>query len=137
MSQNLAQVPSISTAPAPHSDCTVLVVDDDDELREALAELLQDEGLEVAMASNGLEALDYLRSHEPPHVMLLDLMMPKMSGPELRAEMLGDESLSGIPVIVLSAAHDGRTQAAALRAAGYFSKPVRLEKLVDAVRAHC
>lgn len=117
--------------------CTVMVVEDDESLREGLAELLRDEGLGVVTAANGLEALAYLRTNAPPAVILLDLMMPEMSGPEFRAEQLGDASLSTIPVIVLSAAHDARKQAAALGAAGYFTKPVRLDKLLDAVRLHC
>lgn len=122
---------------ASRRDCTVLVVDDDDELREGLAEIFQDEGLGVAMAANGAEALTYLRSHDPPQVILLDLMMPEMNGAEFRAEQLGDANLSEIPVILLTAAHDGRKQAAALGAVGHFSKPVKLDKLIHAIRLHC
>lgn len=125
------------TTRCPDPDCSVLVIEDDEMLREGLAELFRDEGMDVATAANGREGLEYLRSNHPPHVILLDLMMPIMSGPEFRAEQLGDATLSAIPVIVLSAAHDARKQAAALGAAGYFTKPIKIEKLVAAVRVHC
>lgn len=125
------------TTRCPDPDCSVLVIEDDEMLREGLAELFRDEGMDVATAANGREGLEYLRSNHAPHVILLDLMMPVMSGPEFRAEQLGDASLSAIPVIVLSAAYDARKQAAALGAAGYFTKPIKIDKLVAAVRVHC
>lgn len=135
--QNPGDVQPVTTSRCESDHCLILVVDDDDDLREGLAEILEDEGLGVATASNGREALVYLRSHEAPAVILLDLMMPVMNGPELRAILLEDTSLSSIPVILLTAAHDGRAQAARLGAAGYFSKPIRFEKLLEAVREHC
>lgn len=115
----------------------VLVVDDDDDLRESLTMLLTLEGFNAEGVSNGREALDYLRTHAPPCVIVLDLMMPVMSGAEFRAEQLRDDTLASIPVLVLSASHDGRQQAEALRAIGYFPKPLPLEAFFESLRAQC
>ena len=135
--QNPGDVQPATRSRCGNDHCLILVVDDDDDLREGLAEILEDEGLGVATASNGREALAYLRSHEAPAVILLDLMMPVMNGPEFRAHQLDDASLSSIPVILLTAAHDGRAQATRLGVAGYFSKPIRFEQLLEALMQHC
>jgi CheY-like chemotaxis protein len=82
--------------------CTVLVVEDDSELREILTSVLEREGHQVLQASNGREALEVLRSNEPA-LVLLDLMMPVMSGPELLEVMLSDARLRRVPVVVVSA----------------------------------
>ncbi len=88
----------------------VLVVDDDDSIREVLAEVLREEGYDVSCAGNGEQALTELREHGNPDLMLLDLMMPVMSGWELlellqsRADLsrhprrgrLGDERARGL-----------------------------------------
>jgi CheY-like chemotaxis protein len=115
----------------------VLVVDDDDDVRESLTALLTLEGFNAEGVCNGCEALDYLRTHAPPCVIVLDLMMPVMSGAEFRAEQLRDDALARIPVLVLSASHDGRQQAETMGASGYFPKPVPLEAFFESVRAHC
>jgi CheY-like chemotaxis protein len=115
----------------------VLVVEDDDDLRESLVELLQLEGFEVSASANGREALERLRAPGRPSAIVLDLMMPVMSGAEFRAEQLRDPALADIPVLLLTAAHDGRRQAEALRVARYFAKPVAVEALLAALREHC
>lgn len=61
----------------------ILLVDDEVQLREAISIFLQEEGFKVAESGDGVEALDYLRLHEPPALVLLDLMMPKMGGQSL------------------------------------------------------
>jgi CheY-like chemotaxis protein len=82
----------------------VLVVDDDRDLRGAIADLLRFEGLEAIEAENGLEALLHLRTATPsPDVVLLDLAMPVMTGWEFREAQLKDERLAKIPVVILSA----------------------------------
>ncbi|HEU4538733.1 MAG TPA: response regulator [Polyangiaceae bacterium] len=116
---------------------TVLVVDDDDDLRESLTALLNLEGFAATGVCNGHEALAYLRAHARPCVIVLDLMMPVMNGAEFRAEQLRDDELAAIPVVVLSASHDGRRQAEALRASGYFPKPLPLEAFFESLRAQC
>src|SRR5215208_1189379 len=65
---------------------TVLVVDDDDSVREYMARVLEDQGYRVLLASNGLEALHLVARHSPAiHLVVSDVLMPIMSGPELAA----------------------------------------------------
>lgn len=120
---------------ATQSSKTVLVVDDDDDLREMVSQMLELEGFTVCAARNGREALDFLRSNPAPSVIVLDLMMPVMSGQEFREEQLRDQALASIPVVLLTAAYDGRGQALAMGAAGYFSKPVEFDAFFAALRA--
>ncbi|MBC7545053.1 MAG: response regulator, partial [Candidatus Sericytochromatia bacterium] len=80
----------------------ILIVEDDIDIRETLAEILADEGYSVASAANGLDAISYLQTEAMPCVILLDLMMPVMSGWEFRAKQQQDPTLAGIPVVVLS-----------------------------------
>lgn len=110
---------------------SVLVVDDERDIREAVSEVLADEGYEVLDAGDGAEALTKSRAHHPD-VILLDLMMPRMNGWEFRAAQMGDPELSGIPVIVLSAL--GRV--AGLEAVEFIQKPFELDRLLTAVRQH-
>jgi CheY-like chemotaxis protein len=87
------------TASAP---LRVLVVDDDDDLREVLREILAARGYRVATASDGREALALLRGGLSPSIILLDLRMPGMSGWQFRREQRRDPELADIPVLVLS-----------------------------------
>jgi DNA-binding response OmpR family regulator len=110
---------------------SVLVVDDETDIREAVAELLAEEGYEVMDAGDGAEALRKARAFHPS-VVLLDLMMPGMNGWEFCAEKKIDPELAQIPVIVLSAL--GRVQG--LEAAEYLQKPFELDDLLNAVKQH-
>jgi CheY-like chemotaxis protein len=111
----------------------VLVVEDHADLREMLAVLLESEGYEVQTAGNGAEALTSL-SEVRPSVILLDLMMPVMSGDEFRQRQLADPRYRDVPVICMSAAHDGRERCERIRATQYFQKPVDFDSLLGAVR---
>ena len=110
---------------------SVLVVDDESDIREAVAEVLADEGYVVHGAGDGAEALRKARAVHPD-IVLLDLMMPGMNGWAFRAAQKGDPELSDIPVVVLSAL--GRV--AGMDAAGFIQKPFDLEELLDVVREH-
>jgi DNA-binding response OmpR family regulator len=110
---------------------SVLIVDDETDIREAVAELLAEEGYEVHDAGDGAEALRKARAFHPD-VVLLDLMMPGMSGWEFCAQRKGDPELERIPIIVLSAL--GRVQG--IDAAGYLQKPFELDELLSAVKEH-
>jgi len=81
---------------------TVLLVDDDDQVREALSDDLAAAGYEVAAAATGEEALRRLRAGPRPCALLLDLLMPGMDGAELLAKVRSEEGLAGLPVIVLT-----------------------------------
>jgi CheY-like chemotaxis protein len=115
----------------------VLIVEDDEDIRELLAEMLQDHGYEVHQASNGAEALDELQKAEKPNVVLLDLMMPIMDGWEFRARMLRDPELVDIPVVVVSGAADLQESVRPLRAARVLTKPVKWPALLETVKACC
>lgn len=115
----------------------VLVVDDDDAVREALEAVLEDAGYTVRSAANGRDALQLLRATDwPPAVILLDLMMPVMSGWEFRAEQQRDPALAPIPVVVLSADRDVKAKAATVDAGDYLLKPVDIDLLVATVAVY-
>ena len=115
----------------------LLVVDDDPGIRESLADLLHDEGYTVMTAVNGKDALVRLRaSSTTPCVILLDLMMPVMSGAEFYDELRNDPSLADIPVVVISADGNGRRKAQAM-ASEFIAKPVKIETVLSAVESHC
>jgi CheY-like chemotaxis protein len=111
-----------------HARARVLVVEDERDIREALAEALSYEGYDVAVASNGREALRALRGGPLPDVILLDLVMPVMSGWEFRQVQVDDPALSGIPVVVVSASDPGAAQPDR-----HLPKPFAIEALFDAV----
>jgi CheY-like chemotaxis protein len=115
----------------------LLVVDDDPGIRESLADLLHDEGYTVMTAINGQDALTRLRaSHATPCVILLDLMMPVMSGSEFYDELRNDPALAGIPVVVISADGNGPRKAKAM-SSEFIAKPVKIETVLHAVSNHC
>ncbi|HEX6835893.1 MAG TPA: response regulator [Polyangia bacterium] len=116
---------------------TVLLVEDDEDIRASVGEILREEGFEVVGASDGDDALRYLRSAaEPPRLILLDLMMPVMDGWGFRAAQLADERLAKIPVVILSAATDVRQHAERLRVDDYLVKPLDVPQLLHAVERH-
>ena len=102
----------------------VLIIDDDAAFRDALSELIADEGLSTVVASNGRQALDMLASGLRPIAILLDMMMPVMDGPAFRAAQLASDEARSIPVAVMSAS--GRSSQEILTAFGdveYIPKP--------------
>jgi CheY-like chemotaxis protein len=115
----------------------ILIVDDDKDIRDSVAEVLEDEGYHVSHASNGAEALSRLRAAGVPCVIILDLMMPIMDGWQFRTEQLQDPQLSDIPVIVLSADGNARQKAVTMKALAGLTKPVRLEQLLSVVQEVC
>jgi CheY-like chemotaxis protein len=115
----------------------VLVVEDDHDLREALCSVLEGEGYSAAGFANGLEALEYLRRSEPPRLVLLDLMMPVMSGWEFREEQMKDSRLSPIPVVILSANVKADIFGASMGVAKTIRKPLSVDELVRVVAKYC
>jgi CheY-like chemotaxis protein len=112
------------------------VVEDDREQRETLCAMLDFEGFGHAEASNGREALDYLEKSGAPCVVLLDLDMPEMNGWDFRAKQLADESLSHIPVVVVTANDQGLSQRFP-GAAGFLWKPLTFEKVAAVLDRMC
>jgi CheY-like chemotaxis protein len=113
----------------------VLVVEDDDDMRDNLAALLRSDGYAVVTADNGREAFDWLRASDClPDLILLDLLMPIMNGWEFRMEQVQDALLAEIPVLVLSSEADVRGEATALRVETCVSKPIDAYALLAEVR---
>ena len=113
---------------------TILIVDDDSDVRRALTELLEDEGYAVAGAANGRAALEMIRGGIRPSIILLDLMMPGMNGWDFRSAQLRDPELSAVPVVVVTAS--GFNQDAIRTELGSIelvSKPIQPTKLLDLI----
>ena len=108
----------------------VLIVDDERDIAETMAELLGYEGYAVALAHDGLHAFEQIPKFEPD-VILLDLMMPRMNGFEVLERLRATRSRT--PVVVVSA--NQGYEASDLKVAGKLAKPFRLERLLDAVSA--
>ncbi len=114
------------------TDRTLLVVDDDRGLQEALEVILALEGYRVVVAGDGLEALDKL-SEELPRLILLDLVMPRMDGFAFAEELERRGLRAKLPILVLTAdAHAGE-KAAQLRADDYMAKPFDMDELLQKV----
>lgn len=114
----------------------VLVIDDDEDIREALDDVLTMDGYDVVTACDGREGLDRLHQEQDTGLILLDLMMPGMNGWEFRAQQLQEPNLATIPVVVISADRNASRAAQALGAAAYLNKPVELEELLQTTQAN-
>lgn len=116
----------------------ILVIDDDDDLRDTIIASLQIGGYQVAGARHGKEALAHLRNEAPlPCVILLDIMMPVMDGHAFRVEQLLDPRLCGIPIVVVTANADLSATDERLKTVGALRKPVTLKQLFAVAKHHC
>lgn len=113
----------------------ILVVDDEPSLVEAISSILEDEGYSVATARDGLTALRALHDGLRPCLAILDLMMPTMSGWELRAAMLADPRLAEIPVAIASAFT--RSDMSQLQPTAVIQKPFELSEIVELADRFC
>ena len=112
---------------------TVLVVDDSEDIRTTIQDVLEDQGFTVACAANGRQALDMLLRGLKPALILLDLTMPEMDGWTFRQEQQKVPRLAQIPVVLFSGHHDAAQAAQSLNAAALMTKPLRLDGLVTLV----
>ena len=120
-----------------HHD-TVMIVEDDHDVLESMAEVLEDYDYHVVRAAHGQDALDQLRGDgEKPCVILLDIMMPVMDAFQFRAEQEVDPSISRVPVVILSAHARAQEAAAQMNAAAALEKPVKLDTLLQTVAKFC
>jgi len=113
----------------------ILVVDDEPSLVEAISSVLEDEGYSVTTARDGLAALRAMHDGLRPCLAILDLMMPTMSGWELRAAMLADPRLADIPVAIVSAFARGETSM--LKPSAILQKPFGLSEIVELADRYC
>ena len=116
-------------------DFTILIVEDDFDVRESLSEALRDEGYAIECAVDGEQALEYLRNGGRPGLILLDLMMPRMSGSEFRMVQKVDPQLQHLPVVLLSADGAMDEKAKALETDGALRKPIDLEQLLKVIES--
>ena len=119
----------------PEDMAKILVVEDNDDVREMMAVTLELEGHKVDTAANGREALEKLRTGEKPCLILLDLMMPVMNGWEFRRALQQDPVLRTVPVVVVSAATGDIVKKTPADA--FLSKPVDMDRLLDVVCDLC
>jgi DNA-binding NtrC family response regulator len=114
------------------SQPTLLVVDDDPEVRMLLCELFAQKGFHVEVAVGGAAAIQFLEQNEPPSVILLDLVMPGITGTGVLSYLGSTTRLLNIPVAIVSGTPD-------LAPPGYrvFKKPLRFAPLLEFVRTAC
>ena len=110
------------------------MVDDDPLIRDAVRELLTDNGYEVAVAEDGLAAIEKLSSMPPPSLILLDLRMPRLDGWQFLARRAGSPGSDHVPVVLLSGMTFIRDAPGVV---DFLAKPLRPEKLLDCVRRFC
>ncbi len=114
---------------------TILIVEDDTDIRDTLQHLLEANGYRAAPASNGQVALDLIESIGRPCLILLDLMMPVMDGWAFLTALDQSDTLVDVPIVIVSAYTD---KAASLeRAQQVLKKPVDIHALMEVVRQHC
>ncbi len=116
----------------------VLVVDDDPDMVEFLARLLQREGMSVESVSDGEAALARVMT-APPDLVLLDVMMPGASGFDVCRQLKGDDATALIPVVLVTALEDGESRVRGIEAGAddFLSKPVKREELIARVKTLC
>lgn len=112
----------------------ILVVEDDQSIREAMQLYLEMEGYQVQTAADGRQALDLLGNKLAPCLILLDLMMPIMDGYEFLKARKENTSISSIPVVVVSAFLDNAID---VDAQGFVSKPIDFDVLLKYIRQYC
>jgi CheY-like chemotaxis protein len=111
---------------------TILVIDDDDSMRELLRLHLATAGYDVQVAADAIAA-GYMVLRSPPDLIITDVNMPHMDGFEFVAALRTEKTLAGIPVIFLTSMEEGNERGKSLGAVGYVTKPVRADRLLSLV----
>jgi CheY-like chemotaxis protein len=115
----------------------ILIIDDENDIRIALIEFLEDEGYTLAQAANGQAGLEYLSSNPHPKLILVDYMMPVMGGEEFCLACKNDEQLKAVPIALLSAACVPDNKLREMHLAGVIEKPIDIEKFLAFVDKYC
>lgn len=124
----------MSEAEAGRDRICVLIVDDDEDIRQVIADALADAGYVTHPVSGGREAIGAAQ-RERPHLILLDVRMPHVDGWQVLEE-LRVEAGPQTPVVVMTAGYDAQDRALAAGAQGYLGKPFDLDDLISTVEAH-
>lgn len=113
---------------------TILIVEDDEDIRSVMVDLLESEGYTTKAASNGREALDVLDSMAKPCLVLLDMMMPIMNGRQFLDTIMSDALLAPIPVLIVSAVADKTNTEGSI---GFLKKPIDIDVVLNVVSQYC
>jgi CheY-like chemotaxis protein len=117
------------------SRSTILVVEDDHDIRVSVRNLLEDEGYRVLSVTDGRTALDVLEEADPaPSLIILDLMLPVMDGWKFAERLRARPRFAGIPILIMSA-YDAPPPPA--RIVGFVKKPIDTDALLRLVERHC
>lgn len=114
-----------------------MLLEDEDSFREMLKVFLQRAGYRVVGFASAVDALTALQRGTPVSLILLDLMMPGITGFQFRTEQRADAALRDIPVVVLTGGQHPSDYHANLHAVAYLEKPVDLDQVLTIVREHC
>lgn len=120
--------------PIPGKCKTILIVEDDDDIRNVMVDLLESEGYVTKAATNGKEALDVLGSMAKPCLVLLDMMMPIMNGRQFLDTIMADTLLAPIPVLIVSAVADKTNTEGSI---GFLKKPIDIDVVLNVVSQYC
>ena len=120
----------------PHTQqcSTILIVEDDEDIRSVIVDLLESEGYVTLSASNGKEALEILKKAAKPCLVLLDMMMPIMNGRQFLDTIMSDSRLAPLPVLIVSAVAD---KSIAEGSIGYLRKPIDIDVILRVVSQYC
>lgn len=113
---------------------SVLVVEDDDDIRNAIVDLLESEGYKAESAVNGKDALEKLGNINKPCLVLLDMMMPIMNGRQFLDEVMKDSKLAPLPILIVSAVADKTNTEGSV---GFLKKPIDIDVVLDLVSQYC
>jgi len=116
---------------------SILVLEDHDDVRELLKEFLERSGYSVVACASAVEALTVLQGGTPISLILMDLMMPRVSGFQFRSEMRDDAALRDIPVVVMTGGQHPSDYHANLNAVAYLQKPIDFDVLLNLVEKYC
>lgn len=116
---------------------TILVVEDDLDLRETMLQVLEGAGYDVVLAANGKEALDALLTRRKISLILLDLSMQEVDGLEFRRRQLANPNLSKVPLVLLSGSSEDQSDEEALDFVGSLKKPFGEDDLLRLVSRYC
>ena len=115
------------------SAISIMVVDDDADIREGVRDLLESNGYSVVTATNGIDALAELHKGARPAVILLDLMMPGMDGYQFATECRKSSAFGTIPIVAVTADGHAKQKAASIGAEGHLQKPFTHRVLLESV----
>jgi CheY-like chemotaxis protein len=120
----------------PRREPYVLIAEDEPDLRATLVDFVASEGYRVAEVAHGQAALEWLRAHPPPALVIVDLAMPVLNGLRFREEQLADPGLADIPTIALTASRTTHARLARSRFDDVLHKPIDVQALLAVLSRH-